>query len=91
LVIVIAMLGPALLFFAAISADSGPVEPARTQGADFRPNSAVTTRTRASVRILTGVAFGQSHRIDAPEASLREARITTQDGTLHPAELLEFQ
>lgn len=85
------MLGPALLFLAAISADSGPAEPAQTQSADFRPNSAVTARARASVRILAGVSFGQNHRIEATGASFREARLTGQDGTLYPAELLEFQ
>ena len=85
------MLGPALLFLAAISADDGPVEPARTQGADFRPSSAVTARARASVRILAGVSFGQSHRTEAVGASLREAHIMGQDGTFHPTKILEFQ
>lgn len=89
--IVPVMLGPAMLFLAAISPDSGPVGLARPQAVDFQPTGAVTAKARASVRIISGVSFGPGIKVDTAGATIRRASLNGADGSPYPAEILEFQ
>jgi len=85
------MIGPLLLFAAAVSPALRPAEPANVHAVKFVPTSSVTARASASVRIISGVRFGPGRSIEAPGAMVRASALIDQDGQRRPAKLLEFQ
>jgi len=79
------MIGPLLLIAAMTPPQAQPVAPA------FQPVSGATARATVSVRIVSGVRFGLGHSAEAPGAIRRKTRMADSDGSVHRAELLEFQ
>lgn len=85
------MLGPFLLVAAAIAPAHPALPPARQGAGSFRPASSVTAHATVSIRIVSGVRFGEGQLGEASPGSRRTAEISEPDGTVRPAELLEFQ
>lgn len=86
-----AMLGPFLLVAASISPAQPALPPARQGAASFHPASGVTAHATVSIRIVSGVRFGDGQLGEASPGARRTAEISEPDGTVRAAELLEFQ
>ena len=85
------MFGPLVLLAVSI-APASPAFSSVGQGvADFRPTSSATAHATVSIRIVSGVQFGQDQLEGAETASRRNAMIREPDGLVRSAELLEFQ
>ena len=84
------MVGPLFLLLA--SAASAPTaSPAPEAAASYRQNARATASATATIRIVSGVRFGQDYQADDPAANRRKTQLTDSAGQIHPAELLEFQ
>ena len=84
------MVGPFLYLAALVSPLPQPAAPAAVRPAPSRPVRA-TAHARASITIISGVRFGPSYAAPVAGADRRSGRLTDADGTVRPAELLEFQ
>ena len=72
-----------------------PTSPAQgtvsRQAVSFQPGSGATARATVKIRVVSGVRFG-SGQLEAPSTALRRAvEISEADGTVRPAQLVEFQ
>ncbi len=65
--------------------------PAVAQVSAFRAVGGATAHAIASVRIISGVSYGQGRPAKAPGAALRTTQLADEQGIFHPANLLEFQ
>ena len=85
------MFGPLILLAASVSLPARPVSPAPNGVASFKPVSRATAQATVSIRILSGVSFGEG-RLTGGEGGLRrKALLADADGTARAAELIEFQ
>jgi hypothetical protein len=51
----------------------------------------VVSQATATVRILSGVRLKLDSRVNADAPIAHDSKVTTTDGTQHPARLIEFQ
>ena len=84
------MVGPFLYLAASVSPLPQPAQPAAERPAASRPVHA-TAHARASITIISGARFGPSYSAPVAGAYRHSGRLTDADGTVRPAELLEFQ
>lgn len=85
------MLGPVVLLAALASPLVPAMEQAAQPVAETRPVTRATAHATATIRIISGVRFGQNQLSGASGADRRRAVLTDADGLERPAELLEFQ
>lgn len=79
-----------ILLASATTLNAEPV-PATVQAPTFHPVGGAAARATASIRVISGVSFGQGRPGKAPGAAVRTTRLADAQGNLHPANLLEFQ
>lgn len=60
-------------------------------GASTAPSAAVAVHATATVRILSGVRLKLDSPANAGAPPAHDSVVTTNDGTAHPARLIEFQ
>lgn len=81
-----------LLFLATIASPAfQPPPPVPAAMEKFQPTTRATARANATIRILSGAKFGHGRKVEAAGATQRTARVEGAPGTMHPAQLLEFQ
>ena len=85
------MFGLPMLLAASIAPAAPALPPAGRSAGGFQPTSSVTAQATVSIRVVSGVRFGQDQLSGAETASRRNALIRGPDGLVRPAELLEFQ
>jgi hypothetical protein len=82
------MLGPIALFMASAASISA-APPA--EGGTSQLRARVTAQATATIRIVSGVRFGEAYPEGDRSGSRRKAQLTDAAGNLRDAELLEFQ
>ena len=85
------MFGPLVLLAASIAPAQPAVTPASKGAANFQPTSSATAHATVSIRIISGVRFGENRLEGGETASRRKSLIRDPNGLERPAELLEFQ
>jgi hypothetical protein len=85
------MFGPLVLLAASASPAPPAVSPAAGTVDNSRPAISATARATVSIRIVSGVRFGSGEVSGADGATRRKAVLADADGSLRPAEILEFQ
>ena len=84
------MLGPiALLMASAASISAAP--PAEGRSSSVRATVSATAQATATIRIVSGVRFGEAYPEGDVLGSRRKAQLTDAAGNPREAELLEFQ
>ena len=65
--------------------------PVIAQPPAFRAFGGATAHATASIRIISGASYGPGRAGKAPGAVVRTTQLADAQGSLHPANLLEFQ
>jgi hypothetical protein len=85
------MIGPLILLAPIASPLPRSAEPAGTGAAAFQPVSSVSASATVTIRIVSGVRFGQSQVSGDAGAIRRRSELADPSGLMRPTELLEFQ
>lgn len=85
------MFGPLVLLAASASPIAPALPPAGQGVVNYRATSTATAHATVSIRIVSGVRFGDGQISGAENATRRTAEIREPEGLVMPAELLEFQ
>ena len=83
------MLAPIALLLASVASASSA--PQADEPSSYRPTVRATAQATATIRIVSGVRFGESYPEGDGSGSRRKARLTDAAGNDRDAELLEFQ
>jgi hypothetical protein len=84
------MLGPIALFMASVASTSA-ASPAEGHGSSVRATVSATAQATATIRIVSGVRFGEAFPDGDRSGIRRKAQLTDAAGNPREAELLEFQ
>ena len=85
------MFGPLILLAASVSPPARPVSPAPNGVASAKPVSRAMAQATVSIRIISGVSFGEGRLSGGEGGFRRKAQLADANGTVRPAELIEFQ
>lgn len=85
------MFGPLILLAASVSPPARPVPPASNGVVSFKAVGGATARATVSIRILSGVSFGEGRLAGGDGGLRRKGQLADADGTIRPVELIEFQ
>ena len=85
------MFGPLVLLAASIAPAAPALSPVGRGAAGFQPTGSATAHATVSIRIVSGVRFGENQLEGGETASRRKGWIRDPNGLARPAELLEFQ
>jgi hypothetical protein len=85
------MIGPVVLLAALASPFAPAPEQAAQSRSNFQPTSSATAHATVSIRIISGVQFGEGRLVGAENAIRRQTQLTDATGASRQAEIVEFQ